>query len=72
MEKLLQQFFLPAPIMHVTCERFENAASMAKTNVIAPVHFTDDDVKFITAPECLFVKPQSRARELSGFVLVKT
>ena len=29
---------------HVTCERFENAASRAKTNVIATVHFTDDDV----------------------------
>ena len=25
---------------HVTCERFENAASRAKTNVIATVHFT--------------------------------
>ena len=31
---------------HVTCERFENAASRAKTNVIATVHFTDDDVSF--------------------------
>ena len=25
---------------------FENAASRAKTNVIATVHFTDDDVSF--------------------------
>ena len=32
-----------------------------KTNVIATVHFTDDDVIFLTAPECLFVKPQIRA-----------
>ena len=29
-----------------TCERFENAASRAKTNVIATVHFTEDDVSF--------------------------
>ena len=46
---------------HVTRERFENAASKAKTNVIATVHFTDDDVGSNDGPECLFVKPQSRA-----------
>ena len=31
---------------HATCERFENAASGAKTNVIDTVHFADDDVSF--------------------------
>ena len=30
----------------VTCERFENAASRTKTNVIATVQFTVDDVSF--------------------------
>ena len=47
--------------MRVICVCFENAASMAKTNVIATVHFTDDDVSFYDDTECLFVKPQSRA-----------
>ena len=45
----------------VTCERLENAASRAKTNVIATVHVTDDNVSFYDGPECLFVKPQSSA-----------
>ena len=45
---------------HVTCERFENVASRAKTDVIATVHISDDDVILMMAPECLFVKPQSR------------
>ena len=48
----------------VTCKRFEDAASRAMTKFIAKlatVHCTDDDVSFMTAPECLFVKPQSRA-----------
>ena len=30
----------------VTCKRFENAASRAKTNGTATVHVTDDDVSF--------------------------
>ena len=33
------------------------------------VHITDDDISFVTAPECLYVKPQNRAwiaRELPG------
>ena len=41
---------------HVTCERFENAASRAKTNVIAAVHFTDDDVSFYDGPGMLILK----------------
>ena len=47
--------------LHNPCERFENAPSRVKTNVIATVHFTDDDVSCHDGPECLFVKPQSRA-----------
>ena len=31
---------------HVTCKRFENAASRAKTKVIATVHVSDDDLSF--------------------------
>ena len=37
---------------HVTCKCFENVASRAKTNVIATVHFIDDDVSFYYGPEC--------------------
>ena len=44
--KLLQKFFFSCTYngaeKHVTCECFENAASRAKTNVIATVHNTDD------------------------------
>ena len=70
LEKLLQKVLFTCIYngaeKHRTYERFENAASRAKTNVIATVHFTDD-VSFYDGPECLFVKPQSRtltAREL--------
>ena len=38
---------------HVTCERFENAASRAKTNIIATVHFTDDDISIYDGPGML-------------------
>ena len=38
---------------HVTCKRFENDASRAKTNIIATVHFTDDDVKCYDGPRML-------------------
>ena len=41
---------------HVTCEHFENVASRAKTNVIATVHFTDDDVSFYDGPGMLIPK----------------
>ena len=63
-EKLLQKVLFTCTHngakKHITCERFENDASRAKTNIIATVHFTNDDV-LMTAPECLFIKPQSRA-----------
>ena len=45
-EKVLFTCIFKGAEEHVTCERFENAASRAKTNVIASVHFTDDDVSF--------------------------
>ena len=64
---------------HVTCERFENAASRAKTNVIAFVHFTDDDVSFYDGPRMLIrktAKPCINSTQIAllinGFVLVKT
>ena len=64
LEKLLQKVFISCAYngveKHINCERFENASSRAKTNVIATVHVTDENV-FMTAPECVFVKPQSRA-----------
>ena len=41
---------------HVTCVRFENAASRAKTNVIATVHVTDDNVSFYDGPGMLIRK----------------
>ena len=50
LEKLLQKVLFTCTYngaeKHVTCKRFENNASRAKTNVIATVHFTDDDVSF--------------------------
>ena len=44
---------------HVTCKCFENVTSRAKTNVVATVHPLMMKTVFMTAPECLFVKPQS-------------
>ena len=45
-----KKFFLSVPIMArksmLPANVFENAASRAKTNVIATVYFTDDDVSF--------------------------
>ena len=41
---------------HVTCESFENATSRAKTNVIATLHFPDDDVSFYDGPGMLIRK----------------
>ena len=50
LEKLLQKVLFTCTYNGaeklVTCERFENAASRTKTNVIATVHFTVDDVSF--------------------------
>ena len=40
----------------VTCESFENATSRAKTNVIATVHFTGDDISFDDGPGMLIRK----------------
>ena len=64
---------------HVTLERFKNAASRAKTNVIATLHFTDDNVSFYDGPEMLIRKTAKPcinstwiALLIHGFVLVKT
>ena len=60
LEKLLQKFLFTctynAAEKHVTYERFENAASREKTNVVATVHFTDDDVSFYDGPGMLIRK----------------
>ena len=60
LEKLLQKVLFTctynAAEKHVTCERFENAASRAKTDVIATVHFTDDDVSFYDGSGMLIPK----------------
>ena len=54
LEKLLQKVFISCAYngveKHINCERFENASSRAKTNVIATVHVTDDDVSFYDGP----------------------
>ena len=64
---------------NVTCKRFENAASWAKTNVIATEHFTDDDVSFYNGPRMLIRKTAKLCINsmwivllIHGFVLVKT
>ena len=64
---------------HVTCEPFENASSRAKTNIIATVYFTDDDVSFYDGPGMLISKTGKPcinntwiALLIHGFVLVKT
>ena len=58
---------------------FENAASMAKTNVISTVHFTDDDVNFYDGPGMLIRKTAKSCINstwitllIHGFVPVKT
>ena len=60
LEKLLQNVLFTCTNIgaekHITCECFENAASRAKTNVIATVHFTDDDVSFYDGPGMLIRK----------------
>ena len=60
LEKLLQKvlfnYTYNGEKKHVTCERFENAASRAKTNVIATVHFTDDNVSFYDGSRILIHK----------------
>ena len=53
--------------MHVTCERFENAASRTNDNIIltfeitfATVHVTDDDVRFCDGPVMVIRRTTSR------------
>ena len=57
LEKLLQKVLFTCTYngaeKHATWERFENAASWAKTNFIATEHFTDDDVSFYDGPGML-------------------
>ena len=66
---------------HVTCEheRFENAASRTKTDVIATVHFTDDDDSFYDGLGMLIRKTAKPCINsmwivllIHGLVLVKT
>ena len=60
LEKLLQKVLFTCTYngaeKHVTCERFENAASRAKTNVIATMHFTDDGASLYDGPGMLMLK----------------
>ena len=85
--KTLEKLFQKVPFTctyksvekHVTCERFENAASRAKTNDFATVHFTDDYVSFYDGPGMLIRKTAKPcinstwiALLILGFVLVKT
>ena len=60
LEKLLQKVLFSSTNncveKHVTCERLENTASRTKTNVIATVHITDDDVSFCDGPGMLIRK----------------
>ena len=60
LEKLLQKVLFTCTFndaeKHVTCARFENAASWAKTNVIITGHFTDDDISFYYGPRMLIRK----------------
>ena len=83
LEKLLQEVLFTSTYngaeKHVTCERFENDASRTKTNDIATVHFTDDDVSFYYGPG-MFIRKTAKpcinsawiALLIHGFVLVKT
>ena len=63
LEKLLQKVLFTCTYngaeKHVTCERFENAASRAKTSLLCTLLMMTS--VFMTAPEFVFVKPQSRA-----------
>ena len=83
LEKLLQKVLFTCTYngaeKHVTCERFENADSRIKTNVIATVHFTDDGVSFYDGPGMLIRKTVMPcinstwiALLIHGFVPVKT
>ena len=60
LEKLLQKVLFTCTYngagKHITCECFENTASRAKSNAIATVYFTDDDVSFYEGPGMLIRK----------------
>ena len=82
LEKLLQKFLFTCTYngaeKHITCERFKNVASRAKTNLIATVHFTDDHISFYDGPGMLIHKTAKPcinstciALLIHGFVLVK-
>ena len=83
LQKVLFSCIYSGEERHVTCKRFENAASRAKTTsswrheiTFAFVNVTDDDVISVTAPECLYVKPQSRVfallKEILRISLIET
>ena len=83
LEKLLQKVLFTCTYngaeKQVTCQRFENTASRAKTNVTATVHFTDEDVSFYDGPGMLICKTAKpcinstcTALLIHGFVPVKT
>ena len=71
-ENCFKKFFFPVPIM---ARKSTLPANVLKTPLpgqrlksswrheitFTTVHVTDDDVSFLTVPECWFVKPQSRA-----------
>ena len=69
LEKLLQIVLFSSTYngteKRVTCERFENAVSRAKNNVIATVYINDDDISFSDGPGMLIHKPQSCALTVS-------
>ena len=74
-------FFLPynGTEMHGTCTRFENTTFRAKTNAIATVHLTDDDISFYDGPGMLIRKTAKLcinstwiALLIHGFVPVQT
>ena len=83
LEKLLQKVLFTCTYngaeKHFTCKCFENTVSRTKTNVIATVQFTDDDISFYDVPGMLIrknAKPYINSTWIAllihGFVLVKT
>ena len=60
LEKLFQKVLFSCTYngakKHITCERFENAASIAKNNIIATMHITCEHVSFCDGPGMLIRK----------------
>ena len=63
----------------IACYLLTSPLSRAKTNIIATMHFTDDDDSFYDGPGMLICKPTKPcinstciALLIHGFVLVKT